>query len=199
MSKYVLNPMDKSSHIYDLCGVINHLGHSLSMGHYTSYARTHDPHNSTQDELGWRLFDDEHVVMLKNPAQIVSQDAYVLMYRLRDIGGIGNEASSGNGGGASGCGDGGDNDDDEKEQPIVDTDELKAAMIDLPVDVEEEEDEQEDEFFDVRSDHGSDQISSDSRSNSSSERRSSSSSELGDSDIIGRGDITKYTNLDEVD
>ena len=83
MSKYILDPMNTKNYIYDLCGVINHLGHSLSMGHYTAYARTHHSMDSTQDELGWRLFDDSRVAEVKNPNRVVAHDAYVLMYRLR--------------------------------------------------------------------------------------------------------------------
>jgi len=83
MSSFVINPnSDSSSKIYDLCSVINHLGQSLSLGHYTAYARTHDKANTKADELGWRMFDDQHV-MYVNENQIVSKNAYVLMYRLR--------------------------------------------------------------------------------------------------------------------
>lgn len=83
MSKYVLDPMNTKAYVYDLCGVINHLGHSLSMGHYTAFVRTHHTLDSTQDELGWRLFDDSRVVKIDNPTRVVTHDAYVLMYRLR--------------------------------------------------------------------------------------------------------------------
>lgn len=87
MSQYLVCPNDqeKSKCIYDLCGVINHLGHSISVGHYTAYARTHSSTDTTKDELSWRLFDDQHVALIKNDNQIVSKDAYVLMYRLRNI------------------------------------------------------------------------------------------------------------------
>lgn len=78
--------MNTDDHIYDLCGVINHLGHSISSGHYTAFARTHLAHDSIQDELGWRYFDDSRVVEVKNPHKVVTNDAYVLMYRLRKTG-----------------------------------------------------------------------------------------------------------------
>lgn len=39
------------SHIYDLYGVVNHMGGMLG-GHYTSYARTPHPSDDTRDELG---------------------------------------------------------------------------------------------------------------------------------------------------
>jgi hypothetical protein len=83
MSGFVINPnSNNSSKIYDLCSIINHLGQSLSLGHYTAYARTHDKTNTKADEIGWRMFDDQHV-MYVNENQIVSKNAYVLMYRLR--------------------------------------------------------------------------------------------------------------------
>ena len=74
---------NKSNCIYDLCGVINHIGQSLYLGHYTAFARTHDRENTANDEVGWRLFDDSNVCPVKNNEHIVSQDAYVLLYRLR--------------------------------------------------------------------------------------------------------------------
>ena len=53
MSSYLINPNSKdTSKIYDLCGVINHLGQSLSLGHYTAFARTHDKNNTYEDEIG---------------------------------------------------------------------------------------------------------------------------------------------------
>lgn len=78
--------MNTDDHIYDLCGVINHLGHSISSGHYTAFARTHLAHDSIQDELGWRYFDDSRVAEVKNSHKVVTNDAYVLMYRLRKTG-----------------------------------------------------------------------------------------------------------------
>ncbi|CAF0738125.1 unnamed protein product [Brachionus calyciflorus] len=82
MNDYLVN-REKENCVYDLCGVINHIGHSLSVGHYTAYARTHDKVDTTEDELSWRLFDDQDVCPVKDGRQVVSKDAYVLMYRLR--------------------------------------------------------------------------------------------------------------------
>ena len=82
MSQYVIGP-NKGNCIYDLCGVINHIGQSLYLGHYTAFARMHDRDNTANDEVGWRLFDDSNVSPIKNKEHIVSQDAYVLLYRLR--------------------------------------------------------------------------------------------------------------------
>ena len=84
MSQYVTDPENKTNYIYDLCGVINHIGHSLYVGHYTAFSRTHHKNDSSSDELGWRLFDDAHVQAVTNLDHIVTQDAYVLLYRLRD-------------------------------------------------------------------------------------------------------------------
>ena len=84
MSKY-LTQSDQNDHSYDLCGVINHLGQSLYLGHYTSFARSHDKLDSSNDELGWRLFDDSHVSSVKTEDQIVTRDAYVLFYRQRTM------------------------------------------------------------------------------------------------------------------
>lgn len=84
MSQYIVNPKNQMNYVYDLCGIINHIGQSLYLGHYTAYSRTHAKSNTTQDELGWRLFDDAHVQTVNNPENIVSQDAYVLVYTLRN-------------------------------------------------------------------------------------------------------------------
>lgn len=84
MAEFLVNK-DKQNVTYDLCSVINHLGHSLSIGHYTAFARTHDKTDTTKNELDWRLFDDQIVMPLKSTSQIVSKDAYVLMYRLRSV------------------------------------------------------------------------------------------------------------------
>ena len=82
MTEFIVNS-DKQNEIYDLCSVINHLGTSLSIGHYTAIARTHDKTDTIKNELDWRLFDDQIVRSLKSTSQIISKDAYVLMYRLR--------------------------------------------------------------------------------------------------------------------
>ena len=53
MTNYVINSnAEETSKVYDLCGIINHLGNSLSLGHYTTYARTHDKYESSSDEIG---------------------------------------------------------------------------------------------------------------------------------------------------
>jgi hypothetical protein len=92
MGKYLINPAvneepEKSiGSVYDLCAVINHLGQSISMGHYTSFARTHDKQNTAKNEIGWRYFDDQRVVPVDAENHVLTKDAYVLMYRLRSTG-----------------------------------------------------------------------------------------------------------------
>ena len=84
MSKYVNDPNSKQRpHVYDLYGVINHIGNSLYSGHYTSFARTHSSDDSTKDELGWRLFDDSHVSKIRHEEAVQTRDASVLFDRWR--------------------------------------------------------------------------------------------------------------------
>lgn len=66
--------------IYDLYGVVNHMGMLLG-GHYTSYARCAHPYNHLQNELGWREFNDTIVTAIDNEKKVVSQNAYLLFYR----------------------------------------------------------------------------------------------------------------------
>lgn len=68
--------------IYDLYGVINHMGRLLG-GHYTSYARLVAKHDSRQSEIDWRLFDDSRVNFCPE-SRVVNEQAYLLLYRRRD-------------------------------------------------------------------------------------------------------------------
>jgi hypothetical protein len=102
MGKYLVNPAanneaasssssvvpeksasSNNNSMYDLCAVINHLGQSISMGHYTAFARTHDKQNTAKSEVGWRYCDDQRVVPVDFDQHVLTKDAYVLMYRLR--------------------------------------------------------------------------------------------------------------------
>jgi len=82
LSSYYCGP-DKHNRppVYDLYAVINHHGGILG-GHYTSYGRLLDPHDTTAVDIGWRLFDDS-MVSYESKNQIVTRSAYVLFYRLR--------------------------------------------------------------------------------------------------------------------
>lgn len=68
--------------IYDLYGVINHMGRLLG-GHYTAYARTTAKQDSRQSEVDWRLFDDSRVNFCPE-SRVVNEQAYLLLYRRRD-------------------------------------------------------------------------------------------------------------------
>jgi len=63
--------------IYDLFAVSNHYG-SMGGGHYTAFARH-------RDDLKWYLFDDSSVREVSDLSSIVSEAAYLLLYRRRDV------------------------------------------------------------------------------------------------------------------
>lgn len=62
--------------IYDCYAVTNHYG-GLGGGHYTAYALNPDG--------VWCLYDDSKVTSHVDPKEVVSQAAYVLYYRRRDV------------------------------------------------------------------------------------------------------------------
>jgi ubiquitin carboxyl-terminal hydrolase 4/11/15 len=62
--------------IYDCYAVTNHFG-GLGGGHYTAYA--------LHDDGVWCLYDDSRVTSHVDPKEVVSQAAYVLYYRRRDV------------------------------------------------------------------------------------------------------------------
>ncbi|KAF2361453.1 Zinc finger MYND-type [Trinorchestia longiramus] len=89
--KYPINGFDVGAHIaagggdgqstvYDLYGVVNHMGRLLG-GHYTAYVRTLRENNDS--EIGWRLCDDSRVMNMSHE-RVVSDQAYLLLYRRRD-------------------------------------------------------------------------------------------------------------------
>ena len=61
--------------MYDLYAVVNHRG-ELQGGHYTAYV--------LDNQKQWLLFDDETVSVVYNKESIVSTNAYVLFYKLRN-------------------------------------------------------------------------------------------------------------------
>ncbi|CAF3723321.1 unnamed protein product [Rotaria sp. Silwood1] len=62
--------------IYDLIAVSNHMG-SVYSGHYTAYARQ-------RIDEPWYLFDDSRVTQLYNDDNVVSRNAYILVYLSRE-------------------------------------------------------------------------------------------------------------------
>lgn len=80
VAKETLSKLDYSL-LYDLVGVITHRG-TMRMGHYTCMTRLLNHLN--QEEYGWRHFDDDSVVKIR-AEKVVSPDAYVLIYRIRNL------------------------------------------------------------------------------------------------------------------
>ena len=75
LSKYVVG-YDKSSYVYNLCGVCNHMGSCLG-GHYTSFVKTSPDKNS----LGiWHEFNDTQIRQVA-PQQLISGNAYCLFFQ----------------------------------------------------------------------------------------------------------------------
>ena len=75
MKPYMVDPESSKNTVYDLYGVINHMG-GLSSGHYTSFVE------SVIQKDFWVHFDDESISKL-DPSNIVSKAAYVLFYKRR--------------------------------------------------------------------------------------------------------------------
>jgi len=76
LSQYVLGPTPGPP-IYDLFAVSNHYG-SMGGGHYTAFAK-HIQNGK------WFLFDDSSVREVSDLSSIVSEAAYLLLYRRRDL------------------------------------------------------------------------------------------------------------------
>jgi hypothetical protein len=75
LQTYVLHWDEGEEPIYDCFAVSNHYG-GLGGGHYTAYALNHGT---------WCYFDDSSVKEDVSEAEVVSNAAYVLYYRRRDI------------------------------------------------------------------------------------------------------------------
>lgn len=60
---------------YELFGVVNHIGASWNQGHYTANCRP-------SDGTDWFKFDDEKVTSIKT-SQVIDNNAYILMFRLK--------------------------------------------------------------------------------------------------------------------
>ncbi|CAF0841218.1 unnamed protein product [Adineta steineri] len=61
----------KGEEQYDLQAVSMHQGYNLMSGHYTAYAKNNDQ---------WYRFNDEEVTKINNNNEIITKDAYVLVY-----------------------------------------------------------------------------------------------------------------------
>jgi ubiquitin C-terminal hydrolase len=73
LNEYIIkDDGNKSSTKYDLVAVSNHTG-SLTSGHYTTYAK------NVQDGK-WYLFDDKLVRKLDSNTDVVTKNAYILIY-----------------------------------------------------------------------------------------------------------------------
>ena len=77
LKKYLLEDKSQkspasSSTTYDLVAVSNHSG-SMSYGHYTTYAKNKQDQN-------WYSFDDRYVRKLRDPSDIITKNAYILVY-----------------------------------------------------------------------------------------------------------------------
>ncbi|XP_070557483.1 ubiquitin carboxyl-terminal hydrolase 19-like isoform X2 [Ptychodera flava] len=80
MSKYCCGPAnpDGADYLYDLYGVVNHMGGILG-GHYTAYARLRSHQHCDPNEVDWRLFDDSRVTPVSEK-NVVTRSAYLLFY-----------------------------------------------------------------------------------------------------------------------
>ena len=75
LSRYVVG-YNKSTYVYNLCGVCNHMG-SCSGGHYTSFVKT----SIDRNRLGvWHEFNDAQIREV-SPAQIITGNAYCLFFQ----------------------------------------------------------------------------------------------------------------------
>ena len=76
IGKYVVEENSRRDCLYDLCSISQHYG-SLSSGHYTAYCK---------NEGEWYTFDDEKIRKVNNPSLIISNGAYILIYRKKSLG-----------------------------------------------------------------------------------------------------------------
>ncbi|CAI5443433.1 unnamed protein product [Caenorhabditis angaria] len=82
MSPFLADTAPKqASTTYDLTGVVCHSGSSY-FGHYISMGRLAD-FESSKTKIDWRQFDDS-MVSRQSTANIQTDDAYLLFYKLRD-------------------------------------------------------------------------------------------------------------------
>ena len=78
IGKYVVEENSRKDCLYDLCAISQHYG-GLSSGHYTAYCL---------NEGEWYNFDDEKVSKISDIKKVVSDGAYILIFRKKSLGGI---------------------------------------------------------------------------------------------------------------
>lgn len=78
LSEYIFkrDSSQLSSTKYDLVAVSNHTG-TLNCGHYTTYAKN-------QDDKQWYSFDDRYVRKIENEQEVITKNAYILVYIQKD-------------------------------------------------------------------------------------------------------------------
>lgn len=76
LSEHVMHPAGQEKPIYDCYAVSNHFG-NLGGGHYTAHALNSDG--------VWCYYDDSRITTNVDPKEAVSDAAYVLYYRRRDV------------------------------------------------------------------------------------------------------------------
>ena len=75
---------EQESFIYDLIAVCNHMG-NVDYGHYIAFCR------DTNDGIPrWFEYDDERVIEMK-PENVVTEEAYMLIYQRKDVGNMSSE------------------------------------------------------------------------------------------------------------
>ena len=76
LTNHVLHWSEEEKPVYDCYAVSNHYG-GLGGGHYTAYA--------LNDDGEWCYYDDSRITTGVDPKEVVSDAAYVLYYRRRDV------------------------------------------------------------------------------------------------------------------
>lgn len=71
-STSILSNRNQPNNIYDLYAICNHHG-NMNHGHYIAYCL--NPVNNQ-----WYVYDDHHVLQIRDKEQLISQNAYVLFY-----------------------------------------------------------------------------------------------------------------------
>lgn len=74
LSEYVIG-YNKNSYVYDLMGICNHSG-NIHGGHYTCYSKTRN---------NWYLYNDSGTSLVKDTSKLISNNAYCLFYRKKNI------------------------------------------------------------------------------------------------------------------